>query len=764
MLSLHSNLKLHFMQKLILFIFMILVGFATQSQAQTCNACFTATTDTSSSNYLLTLDATCSNASANATYDWILMGIPFFSSNQPVFQIPFSASGTYDITLVVTDGTCTDSSTQYVTLNTICDATFIPYLVTPSTVYFNSVSSFSPNATYTWDFGDGNTGSGSSSYHVYAAAGNYNVCLTVTDTACTDTYCQGITTTGGSVNNGCIASFTQFVDPILGYLTADASGSAYDPLTTTFNWILNGSLIQQSSSPYLNIPLLPGTYTLDLVLLDANFQPCDSSTQIIVYTSGSSSSCYACMNSSYNLTYDSVYVTSCSVVPNGGSLQWLVNGTVLSNNSAGLWLGFNSPGLQSITLYVLDSLNTPCDSTFQYVYTYAPPCTSCLTVTPVSGSTSDFVFDGSCSPNGYLFNWFVDGNFILTTNNPQFTYSFTGSGNYNVCLESADTNGNFCTTACTSVVVNTPTATNFNLAGKVYKYNGVFNQVPAGAGEAKVYLIKLMTGGTLVPIDSTYTDASGFYNFGNKPIDDYRVKAALEPTSADYSINIPTYYYGGYMWYDATVVTLFTNVYNKDVFLQYGFNAGGNGFIAGNVFQGANKGGKTRSNGPTDVTILLLDAVNNQAVAYAKPDAQGNYSFNNVAFGNYKLVGELLNRASISENISLNGSQTSLTNKNFMFNDNVIQPTNMSLSVNNTATTGSDLDVFPNPSHSMVRILSKDGAPQINILDVTGRLVFSSHLQQGKAESIDCSSWTKGLYFIQSKEGSNSRTQKLLIQ
>jgi PKD repeat protein len=54
----------------------------------------------------------------------------------------------------------------------------------------------SPGATYAWDFGDGNIGSGANPTNAYAAAGTYYVCLTVTNTnaggTCSDTWCDSV--------------------------------------------------------------------------------------------------------------------------------------------------------------------------------------------------------------------------------------------------------------------------------------------------------------------------------------------------------------------------------------------------------------------------------------------------------------------------------------------------------------------------------------------------------------------------------------------
>lgn len=747
----------------ILLLMLVLLGSTGISFSQNCTACFSAIPD-SNNPMIINLDASCSNASSTAWYDWYVDGIPYGAINQPYFQLPFSQAGNFTVTLVLNDGACIDSSSQNISINGGCNAVFLPYNFTNSSFYFYHIGLYSNTASYQWDFGDGATASGQYGFHAYSTPGTYNVCLTVTDTGCSDVQCQTITVNSISTTS-CVASFTSTVDPVSGYLYADASSSAYDPTNTLFNWYINGSLVQQNTFPGLSTLLtMAGTYSVTLVLTDYNQQPCDSSTQMVTYGgSTQSNSCFACLNYYYNPTYDSVYLYSCSQVPINGSLLWYINGNLVNAGTGPFLQGFATQGYQTIGLYTLDSLNTICDSTFQLIYTYAAPCTSCLTITQVAGSTSDYIFDGSCSAQNYAYTWSVDGTYITTAYSPQFTYSFNQSGTYNVCVQSYDSLGNYCTQACSSVTVNTPTNTLYDLSGRIYKFNNFFQYQAAGQGEAKVYLIKLITGGTLEAIDSTITDVNGYYSFNNKPIDDYRVKVALNPISADYSINIPTYYNSGVMWYDANVITLFANSYNRDVYMQYGINNGGSGFISGSVFQGANRGGKTRSGNAQDVTLILVDQSTNDPIAYAKPDASGNYQFSNIPMGTYKVYGELLNRASIPDNITISATQNVFTNKNFSYTHAVIQPTNMALSVNETEQL-SDLRIVPNPATQIVTISNDAVMRNTTILDVTGRVITRFTLKAGEQRSLDCTGWNRGLYIIQTESNGKRSANRLLLQ
>lgn len=50
------------------------------------------------------------------------------------------------------------------------------------------------STTFSWDYGDGSTGTGLWTTHLYSATGTYNVCVTLTDVAtpCADTFCQNV--------------------------------------------------------------------------------------------------------------------------------------------------------------------------------------------------------------------------------------------------------------------------------------------------------------------------------------------------------------------------------------------------------------------------------------------------------------------------------------------------------------------------------------------------------------------------------------------
>ncbi len=150
------------------------------------------------------------NASASSdpdgsivSYSWDF-GDGQFGSGVTV-QHAYSAPGTYTVRLTVTDdGGASDSTTSQITVtqaaNTPPTAAFSysPSNPTPGAwVHFDASGSSDPDGSivsYSWNFGDGGTGSGVSIYHRFTSAGTYTVRLTVIDNdGASDTTTQSVT-------------------------------------------------------------------------------------------------------------------------------------------------------------------------------------------------------------------------------------------------------------------------------------------------------------------------------------------------------------------------------------------------------------------------------------------------------------------------------------------------------------------------------------------------------------------------------------------
>ena len=102
-------------------------------------------------------------------------------------QHSYAAAGTYDVRLTVTDDKgATGTATKQVTVTKPNEVPVAGFSAQASDLAVSVDGSASSDAdgsvvSYAWDFGDGSTGSGLTAQHSYAAAGTYDVRLTVTD-------------------------------------------------------------------------------------------------------------------------------------------------------------------------------------------------------------------------------------------------------------------------------------------------------------------------------------------------------------------------------------------------------------------------------------------------------------------------------------------------------------------------------------------------------------------------------------------------------
>lgn len=183
----------------------------------------------------------------------------------------YAAGGTYTITLKVTDST---SLTNTLTHSVTVAANQAPTASISATadhleVAFDGSASSDPDgsiASYTWDFGDGATGTGVTASHTYATAGTFTATLTVTDDSGTTATTTRTVTTTLAPNQDPTAAFTTATDLL--ELTVNASTSTdADGTIESYAWNFgDGSTGSGATATHSYASV--GTYTVRLTVTD----------------------------------------------------------------------------------------------------------------------------------------------------------------------------------------------------------------------------------------------------------------------------------------------------------------------------------------------------------------------------------------------------------------------------------------------------------------------------------------------------------------
>ena len=141
-----------------------------------------------------------------------------------------------------------------------------------------------PSATYSWTFGDGNSGTGKTTSHTYAAAGSYTVTLTVSDANGTATKSATVVVNG--VNQPPVAHFTYTcvgqANP--NQCAFDASTSTDDHGIVLYAWNWGNGHSESHTTPTTKNTFSPGVYTVTLTVSDAGNLTNSTSQQVTVGT------------------------------------------------------------------------------------------------------------------------------------------------------------------------------------------------------------------------------------------------------------------------------------------------------------------------------------------------------------------------------------------------------------------------------------------------------------------------------------------------
>jgi len=122
------------------------------------------------------------NTSSNSpdTYAWEFEGGSPSSSSDVNPQVTYTASGSYDVTLTVTNtnGSNSETFTDYITINDVPTTDFI---ANENGLEVTFTDQSSGAVSYAWTFGDGNSSTSANPTHTYQAEGVYTVVLETTN-------------------------------------------------------------------------------------------------------------------------------------------------------------------------------------------------------------------------------------------------------------------------------------------------------------------------------------------------------------------------------------------------------------------------------------------------------------------------------------------------------------------------------------------------------------------------------------------------------
>lgn len=682
------------------------------------------------------------------------------------------------------------------------------------------------NATYTWDFGDNNVGTGGPTHdHTYSAAGTYNVCVTVSNNGCTATYCQQVTV--GSLLN-CDASFTVTQLNVPG-------GYFLQPTVSGGTWTVTPANVQVNPSGEIFFTT-NGTYTVCYAVAQ-NGQTCNHCETIVV--GGSNTGCVSDFSWTTNPNGVTVFTNNSDSNNNGSITSYLWNfGDGTSSTginpdhlfTQGQWYsvcltittangctsthcdsiqgGSNVGGCQASFTYALSQVNvqtyhvtssnsgnvyllewtvdgtlyTPAydQQDFNIVFGDSGLHVICLTITDNNGCSDNTCMNiyvnngnpngGGCDPsftvnpnpnnsNSVQFipvpgqsvthSWSFGDGTSSTNGDPVHVYSAPGI--YSVCHTISGVNCS--ATYCDSVVIGGGFLGGGTISGIVYTGN---NDV---ASSAYVFLLQFdYQNSALVPQDADVTQA-GSYQFTNVPNGDYVVKAALTSVDPLYAVRIPTYYTSAMFWYDADVITINNNSYTgADIHMIEASNNGGPGFIGGSVDWADTLRAAYNFSGAT----VILQTLDGNNVAYAIADANGNYSFSNLAYGTYRLFADFAGVTGNPTEVTISAITPSVSDAQILLGPAAIT------SVQETSAIDA-ISLYPNPTAdnaTLVVATSKTAQLSLNIVNMMGQVVGSQTINAYTGKNIvqvNTDGLTQGVYSLVLRDSNGvAKTQRLI--
>jgi PKD repeat protein len=220
------------------------------------------------------LDVSFNNTFDNAGYAWDFGDGQSSNLQNPVHT--YADCGTYTVTLTCSNFCGTASSSNTLNLGDVAPTSNFTVVLDGLVATFDNTSS---NASYVWDFGDGQTSSEQNPEHTYADCGTYTVTLTSSNMCGTASSTATVTTSVTAT-----AMFTTLIDGLQVSFSNTSTGGA------SFFWDFGDGDTSMIQHPLPHLYTEPGTYVITLVVTNncgatifqqtVNILPLDTDTPV----------------------------------------------------------------------------------------------------------------------------------------------------------------------------------------------------------------------------------------------------------------------------------------------------------------------------------------------------------------------------------------------------------------------------------------------------------------------------------------------------
>lgn len=403
----------------------------------------------------------------------------------------------------------------------------------------------------------------------------------------------------------------------------------------------------------------------------------------------------------------------------------------------------------------------------------------CVTITDADGCTNQkcIWYNGPGNPTNcsiqmiglHCSNGFYQiGAFSTNSATPIVAYNWSDGSTFVVL--NVDEPGEYCLTAtnsqgCTASACYTVCAIDSaSVTVTLGQDSSMANSFPA-----EVFVIEYDTaqGGILTGIDTLLTDAFGNLLIEDLPDGPYLLKAALLPGSPLYADYLPTYYKSSLLWSGATPLQPLSipnwagncGVPHFWLNLIPGQNPGGPGFIGGLISEGANFAGnndteKLGGGAPFPGASVVLTLLDGTPVAVAVTDVNGQYSFENLAWGTYIITLDIPGLTPVSATVTIGPGQPSLTNVNFKVDENSVALPTQNIVAEKL------VKIFPNPTHDLLTV-EIPAAAELTLTNMQGQTILRTH-ENGPQARLSLSELPGGIYFLNVRMASGLQILKVV--